>query len=205
MKIQVAIDRVSLTEARRLVGEFNSADIVELGTSLTKDYGLESVTSIKEMKGNSKLLVDIKTIDEGEYEFRQYFNAGADILTVMGASAKETLDICYQVTEEYGKEMLIDLLECSDEKIQTISNYENAIYAMHFAKDSKRQISVVEEVGRFSERFPQIRRMAVAGSLNLDKVLKLKESNMEICIVGSSITKSEDPKRELMKFMEAVR
>ena len=41
MKLQVAIDRVSLDQAKEVVKKLDGVvDIIELGTSLVKDYGL---------------------------------------------------------------------------------------------------------------------------------------------------------------------
>lgn len=205
MKLQVAIDRVPLEQAKTLVTALNEADIIEIGTSLSKDYGLDCIRQTKELKKTSQILVDIKTIDEGEYEFRQYFEAGADILTVMGASAPETIAICYKVAQEYQKEIFIDLLECSDERIEAIAHYEKAIYGMHFAKDSQKEISVVEEVNRFTKHFPQIKRIALAGSLNLEKVRALQATPLEIAIVGSAIVNQSDPKSELQKYLEVTK
>ena len=43
MKLQVAIDRVSIEKAIDIIREVEEyADIVEIGTSLVKDFGLES-------------------------------------------------------------------------------------------------------------------------------------------------------------------
>lgn len=205
MKLQVAINRVSLTQAKQLIEEINKADIIEIGTSLSKDYGLDCIRQTKDLKKEAQLLVDIKTIDEGEYEFRQYFEAGADILTVMGASAPETIEICCKVAEEYDKEVLIDLLECSEEKIDSIAHHERAIYGMHFAKDSNKEVSVVEEVLHFSKKFPQIKRIALAGSLDFAKVRALTKTNLEVAIVGSSIIKSKSPRKEVSNYLEAIR
>ncbi|MDM8214450.1 orotidine 5'-phosphate decarboxylase / HUMPS family protein [Enterococcus hirae] len=205
MKLQAAIDRVDLADAVVLAAKLNTADIVEVGTSLIKDYGLEAVREIKKVIGTSQLLADIKTIDEGEYEFRQFFDAGADILTVMGASSPETLEICYQVTQEYEKEMLIDLLECSAERIAKIAHFKEAIYGMHFSKDSGRDIDVVKEVNQFIRTHPAIKRLALAGSLNLEKVKKLQKTPLEIAIVGSAIVSSTRPANEIKKFKEVMK
>ena len=41
MKLQTAIDRVSLSKAEEMVKTFaGETDIIEIGTSLIKDYGL---------------------------------------------------------------------------------------------------------------------------------------------------------------------
>lgn len=203
MKIQAAIDRVPLEKAVTLIEELAAADIIELGTSLSKDFGLACLVQTRGIPRAGQLLVDIKTIDEGEYEFRRYFEAGADILTVMGAGAKATLDVCYQVAEEFGKEMLIDLLECSEERIATIAGaYPNAIYAMHFAKDAGRVADVAGQVAAFRQQFSEIQRVALAGGLQLADIPALKAAGLEIAIVGSGITGAEDPAQALQNFME---
>lgn len=204
MKIQVAIDRVKLEKAKELTEALNDADIVEIGTSLTKDYGLACVRELLPYKGTAKLLADIKTIDEGAYEFRQYFEAGADILTVMGASAKATLDSCYEVTQEYGREMLIDLLECSDEKTAQISHYSNAIYSLHFSSDAGGEHDVVAELQRFTQKFPDIRRLALAGGLTEASLKELKATPLEIGIIGGAVTKADEPEVALKRIIEVI-
>ena len=43
MRLQVAIDRVNLKTAEAMIEEMRGlADIIEVGTSLIKDYGLEN-------------------------------------------------------------------------------------------------------------------------------------------------------------------
>ncbi|MCT6892431.1 MAG: orotidine 5'-phosphate decarboxylase, partial [Lactobacillus sp.] len=87
MKLQVAIDRVSLTTAVQLARKLDGiADIVEFGTSIIKDYGFYGIKAANVNLKHSLLLLDTKTNDEGQYEFEQGFKAGADILTVMGTA-----------------------------------------------------------------------------------------------------------------------
>ncbi|MBL1226030.1 orotidine 5'-phosphate decarboxylase / HUMPS family protein [Enterococcus sp. BWR-S5] len=205
MNIQVAIDRVTLEQAKVLTEQLNTADIIEIGTSLTKDYGLACVHELLPYKGEAKLLADIKTIDEGAYEFRQYFEAGADILTVMGASAVATLDSCYEVTQDFGKEMLIDLLECSDEKIAKISHYPDAIYSLHFSSDAGGEHDVVKALQEFTQKFPTIRRLALAGGLTAKSLEELKHTPLEIGIIGGAVTKADEPKEALNRIIEVIK
>ena len=71
MRLQVAIDRVNLKTAEAMIEEMRGmADIIEVGTSLIKDYGLEnSVARFKKRFPDQCFLADIKTCDEGAYEF----------------------------------------------------------------------------------------------------------------------------------------
>lgn len=205
MKLQVAIDRVPLERASDLVQQLNQADILEIGTSLTKDYGLECVRQTKPYQGAAKLLVDIKTMDEGAYEFRQYFAAGADILTVMGAAAYETVAICYEEAEKHGKEVMIDLLSCDAARIERIAHFDNAIYALHFSKDQHQAVDLQEEVLRFTRRFPQVKRIALAGGLDLTSVQELMATPLEIAIVGSNIINAADPVALLHQYKEVMK
>jgi 3-keto-L-gulonate-6-phosphate decarboxylase len=88
MKLQVAIDRVSLEKAENLIEIFDGlADVIEVGTSLVKDYGLLKLKGLTNKKMKSQILGDIKASDEGAYEFKQDFKQCFDILTVMGSAS----------------------------------------------------------------------------------------------------------------------
>lgn len=204
MDLQIAIDRMTLKDTISLLEVVQEADIIELGTSLCKDYGIESVHTVKKNLTEGKLLVDIKTIDEGEYEFTQYYKAGADSLTVMGASSKETLDKCYEVSKKFGKEMVIDLLECSKSKISLIKDYPEALYCLHFSSDSKKKYSIKEVVSEFQKDFPSIKRLAIAGGINLSRLKELENTTIERAIVGSYVTNSESAKEKIKEMKEVI-
>ena len=128
MRLQAAIDRVSLEEAVALAEQLDGkTDILEMGTSLVKDYGNLAIEKLRTVLTKTDLLVDSKTIDEGAYEFNQAFRHGGDIVTVMGAASIDTLNVCYEVAEKQNKTMMIDLLEVTDEKIKKIQIFPNAM------------------------------------------------------------------------------
>lgn len=205
MKLQVAIDRVSLNEAEILVKTFDGlADIIEVGTSLIKDYGLLKLKDITSEKNKSQILGDIKTSDEGAYEFEQGYKQGFDILTVMGSASCKTIEKCYEVSEKYNKTMMIDLLECSDEKINEISHFGNAIYCIHTSIDKESLSNPDEMVKVFKEKFPSIKRIAIAGGITLDSIEKLNKSNIEIVIVGSAITSADNKIEKIKEFKGAI-
>ncbi|WP_414841504.1 orotidine 5'-phosphate decarboxylase / HUMPS family protein [Enterococcus saccharolyticus] len=206
MKLQTAIDRVSLEEACHLAKQLDGrTDIVEMGTSLVKDYGNVAIESLRRVLQKSELLVDSKTMDEGAYEFNQGFKFGADILTVMGAASYDTLQACYEVSQKQQKTMLIDLLEVSDEKIQQILDFPHAIYALHHSIDKKEKQNAVASVATFHQKFPQVKRLAIAGGIDLDQTTALaKQGLVEIVVVGSKITKASSPETAVKEFMKEI-
>lgn len=206
MKLQVAIDRVSLEKAENLIKIFDGlADVIEVGTSLVKDYGLLKLKELTSKTMTSQILGDIKTSDEGAYEFKQGFKQGFDILTVMGSASLETIEKCYEVSEESNGTMMIDLLECSDDKIKEISNFKNAIYCIHASIDREKLINPGKTVKEFKEKFPEVNRIAVAGGITLDSIPELNKYNIELVIVGSAITGADNSIETAKQFKEAIK
>jgi 3-hexulose-6-phosphate synthase len=205
MKLQVAIDRVSLEKAENLIKIFDGlVDVIEIGTSLIKDYGLLKLKELTSKKKISEILGDIKTSDEGTYEFKQGFRQGFDILTVMGSASLETIEKCYEVSEQGNGTMMIDLLECSDEKIKEISHFKNAIYCIHASIDREKLLNPGKTVEEFKERFPQVNRIAIAGGITLDCIPELNKHNIELVIVGSAITGAENPIEKAKQFKGVI-
>lgn len=192
MKIQVAIDRVTTERAIDIVEVVKDyVDIIEIGTSLIKDYGLQSVRNIRSAFPEINILADIKTIDEAEYEFSAAYTAGADILTVMGAASINSIEICRNVAKEYNKEYMIDLLEVTGDKINELKKFTDAIFCVHLPAD-KEGIGLEELVVKSSRELIDCPRLAVAGGVNLKTLPIIKGRGFEIAIVGSAITKSEN-------------
>lgn len=205
MELQVAIDRVTLDKAVTLAQKLDEqVDIIEFGTSLIKDYGLEQIHSHLPKLQHAKLLLDLKTIDEGNYEFDKGFAVG-DILTVMGAASPDTLTSVYDLTQSRGKQMFIDMMEITPEKTAQIVDHEAAIYGIHHAKDSQAGFDAAATVAAFHEQFPAVHHISVAGGIDLAMAQKLADQGIaESVIVGSAIVKTDDPVATAQKFMEVM-
>ena len=87
MKLQLALDTLSLKQCLDLVEKVkDTVDIVEIGTPVLLEYGLWAVREMKGRFPDLEVLADAKIMDAGEYEASQCFEAGADYVTVLGAS-----------------------------------------------------------------------------------------------------------------------
>lgn len=207
MKLQVAIDRIALEEAVGLARALNGhVDIIEIGTSLIKDYGNVAIEKIKEVVTGSQILVDSKTIDEGTYEFNQAFKYGADIVTVMGAASYETLLACYEVTQQQGGTMMIDLLNLDPTYIASITDFPQAIYLLHSSVDKQQSNQAVSEIMDFKQLYGHIQHLAIAGGVDYNATQALAAQGIvETVVVGSKITNSESPIDTAKKFMEVLK
>ncbi|MDV0431169.1 MULTISPECIES: orotidine 5'-phosphate decarboxylase / HUMPS family protein [Lactiplantibacillus] len=206
MKLQAAIDRVTLDSALTLAKQLDPVvDVLEFGTSLVKDYGLIELQKTAINLQHAQLLLDLKTNDEGMYEFTQGFKTEADILTAMAASSRATLEQVYGETMRQKKQILIDLLEVDDQRIAQLTDLKHAIFGLHHSKDSGAGFDAVGTVARFHERFPQVKHIAVAGGIDIDQAKALSHQGIaEVIIVGGKISGANDPLMAAKKFMEAI-
>lgn len=211
MKLQVAIDRVTVPKAMELIRQLGeNADIVEIGTSLIKEYGLkESVGRICEAFPKRAFLADVKTCDEGAYEFQKTYEAGAEMATVMGFSSLATIRACEAVAKSFGKPYLIDLLECGEARVRRLAAaFPQAVFGIHLPSDCEGEglKELVEQMaGQLLVESASSPRIAVAGGVRLSTVPLLKAFPIEYGIVGGAITKAEDVSAAAQAFYEAVR
>lgn len=205
MKLQVAVDRVSIEKAIDIIRKVEEyADIVEIGTSLIKDFGLDSVRRIKREFPNKIILADIKTVDEAEYEFEAVYKAGADIATVLGGASLETLRICQRVANKYKKDYLIDLIEVPKEKQELLKEFSDGIICVHLPSDNGSK-GLEDLINSTVGNLKGFNRLAVAGGVTKENITFIKKANFDIAIVGGAITKSENMKeaaKDLKAFME---
>lgn len=207
MRLQAAIDRVTVERAAESIEQTHGyADIIEVGTSLIKDFGLAgSVKVLKEKYPDQCILADIKTCDEGEYEFRKTYEAGGDIPTVMGFSSIPTLKACQSVAKEFDKEYMIDLLEVSDEKLEELKKeFPEAIFCVHLPSDNQ-GVGLEKLVQHMCEKLRGIEKIAVAGGVKLGNIALMERCGIDIVIVGGAISKANDVGEATQAFAKEIR
>jgi 3-dehydro-L-gulonate-6-phosphate decarboxylase len=113
--LQVAMDYISLPKALAMaVLVAPEVDIIEIGTPLCKAAGIEAVRAMKEICPDKLILADLKTPDVGGLEAELAFDAGADMMTVIGGAALATVEQALAVARKRGKEMLMELTGVRD-------------------------------------------------------------------------------------------
>jgi len=86
--LQIAMDYITLPPALAMAVKVASeVDIIEIGTPLCKAAGLEAIRSMREIVPDKLILADFKSPDVGGLEAKMAFDAGADMMTVIGGAA----------------------------------------------------------------------------------------------------------------------
>ena len=98
--LQIAMDYIALPPALAMAVKVASeVDIIEIGTPLCKAVGLDAIRAMRELVGPDKLiLADFKSPDVGGLEAKMAFDAGADMMTVIGGAALATVESAMELS-----------------------------------------------------------------------------------------------------------
>lgn len=197
MNIQLALDRMTIEEAILIAEKVKCyVDWIEVGTSLIKEFGVESIIQIRKAFPDKIILADIKTFDNAKYEFEMCFKAGADVATVMGAAPKVSINTCMEVTNQYKKWIMIDLLNTSKEQVEALLEYKEAVFCSHVSKDQqeitneKQVFSGLNEVQKLLIK--NNAKIALAGGIDYNSLKELGKMKPHVVVIGSAITKADD-------------
>jgi 3-hexulose-6-phosphate synthase len=205
MKLQIALDRLTKNECLKIIEEIKDViDIVEIGTGVIKEYGMEFIREIKRMYPDLPLLADMKTCDAGIAETLQALEAGADYTTVMAFSSDETIAASLEAASLYGKKVVIDLLGVKDPmQVERLSSLGATCLSLHIGKDTQTGKPDFQSLFKLlpQEHFFET---WVAGGLDMDTLGAVATENPDIAIVGSAITKAISPRTAALALKELI-
>ncbi|MBB5182383.1 3-hexulose-6-phosphate synthase [Catenisphaera adipataccumulans] len=195
MKLQAALDTLTLDECLDLLKETNgSVQIAEVGTPFVIKEGMRPVRAIKKAFPNIEVLADTKIMDAGEFEADACFEAGADIVTVLGVSNDATIAGVVRSAKKYGRKVMVDMIEVQDLAKRTAEVDQMGVdyICVHTAfdvqatgKDPLDDLKVVNQVIKNA-------KSAVAGGVKLATIDAIVNEGAEIIVVGGAICNADD-------------
>lgn len=205
--LQVALDFVDLERAVKVAEEAvaGGADWIEAGTPLIKSEGLNAVRELRRSFPNRVIVADMKTMDAGRAEVEAAAKAGANIIDVLGAASDATVKECVEAANNYGAEIIVDLIEVGDpvERARAAEAAGAHYIAVHTA------IDVQMRGGDPFERLKVVANsvdipVAVAGGVNSETAATAVRYGADIVIVGGAIIKSGDARRAAEEIKRAM-
>ena len=203
MKLQLALDLLDLDGARRLLQEVGDlVDIAEVGTPLILRDGMKAVTAIKQAEPGLEVLADLKIVDAGTHESRMGFEAGADIVTVLGAARDTTIASVLAQARVHGRQAMADLIAVPDPRTRArqIDELGADYVCVHTASDVRSEGE--EPFDELEQVQPVLRRarMAVAGGVDPEILPRIAAFRPDIVVVGGYITGSWDPRAAALEI-----
>ena len=209
----MALDYTRLEDAVRLASIIPDEKwvILEAGTPLVKSEGARSISLLKSIARGRMVVADLKTMDTGGLEASIAFENGADITTVLAAAPDETIRSAVEEARKRGKMVMADLIGLPDplSAIQRLEDLGVDIILFHIGIDVQQARSLTassrSELVKKLARETGRAKIAVAGGIKPSEAGLLKNAGADIVIIGSAITRSPDPLREIEVFREKTR
>ena len=206
--LEVAFD---IPDWRRVEGVIRAlprsdAIIIEAGTPLIRRYGVEVCQKIHQMRPETVVLADMKTLDTGNLEARMAGDATADVIGCSGLAPLKTTEKFIEECQKVGALSLIDMLNVSDpvELLKKLK-VKPDIVELHRAID----VEHTEEakwgnIGEIRKVCNNKVLVGVAGGIRLNKVKEALKSGADILVVGREITAAKDVAGAARAFLKEM-
>lgn len=208
MELQLALDLVNIPEAIDLIKEVEDhIDIVEIGTPVVINEGLHAVKAVKEAYPNLKVLADLKIMDAAGYEVMKAAEAGADIITILGAAEDMSIQGAVEEAKKQGKKILVDMIAVKDlaGRAKELDAMGVDYICVHTGYD-------LQAVGKNSfEDLQTIKNVvtkaktAIAGGIKLETLPEAIKAQPDLIIVGGGITGQDDKKAAAAKMEHMIK
>jgi len=205
--IQVALDTLDYEHTIRLAQLISPyVDIIELGTPCVKYNGIRIVESIHRNVAKCKTLADLKTMDAGLYEATPFYEAGADIVTVLGAADNGTISGVIQAAVNFESRAQVDLISVQNkmERAMQVADLGAHIIGVHTGLDAQARGQTPFEDLKAIVGLSLPVMVSVAGGINKDTVRQVIDAGADIVVVGAAIYGAADPVRAAAEIREAV-
>ncbi len=208
VRLQVALDLLEKNKALEIAKKCSEAGahIIEAGTPLIKSEGIGVVTDLKRIAPGRKIVADMKTMDTGYLETKLAAEAGADMVSILGAADNNTIREALKAGREFGVEIVCDLINVQNpvERAKELERMGVDYVALHLGIDQQKNSEYPYPILR--KLCEELRIPVVAaGGLDDEKVVEVARAGAEIVIVGSFITKSDDPGLATKRIMNVLR
>ncbi|WVE38419.1 3-hexulose-6-phosphate synthase [Priestia megaterium] len=206
MELQLALDLVNISEAKEVVQEVREyIDIVEIGTPVVINEGLKAVKEIKEAFPSLKVLADLKIMDAGAYEVMKASEAGASIITILGATDDSTIKGAVEEAKKQGTQILVDMINVKnlEQRAKEVDALGVDYICVHTGYDLQAEGETPFEQLQTIKRVVKNAKTAVAGGIKLNTLPEVVQSQPDLVIVGGGIT-SEKDKRNVAEEMKKV-
>lgn len=203
--LQVALDNNTLSDAIKsanILGEV--VDVIEAGTILCLQEGMEAVRCLRALFPNKIILTDTKCADAGGTVAKNCKNAGANWMTVicsatiptMKAALKEVDDLQVELYGDWTYEHAKQWKEAGLSQVVYHQSRDALLAGETWGKKDLDKVQGLIDMGF---------KVSVTGGLELETLKLFKGMNIYCFIAGRSLRDAENPREEANKWQEEIK
>lgn len=204
--LQLALDG-TLDAARAVLAAVHPyVDVIEIGTPLIFREGIAAVRWAGEQHPDKPILADLKIMDAGEDEASIAFEAGAALVTVLGAAADATVSGVIRAARRYGGQVVADLVQVPDPVGRGCALLALGcdVLCVHTAYDMQGAgRTPLAALRALRERLPDA-RLAAAGGITPQTIGDILSARPAMVVVGGAITRAHDPAQAARALRERI-
>lgn len=207
--LQFALDFISLPPAIAVASKTAPhVDIFEIGTPLCKAAGLDAIRAVREVCPDNLILADFKTPDVGWLEAKMAFDAGADLMTVIGGAPMATVESALKTANEYGKQILmeltgvLDIITRAQEWRQV--GIEWMVYHRGWDEEASNRQWSQDDLDTIQRLIDMGFKVTVTGGLTNETIPFFQNIPVTALITGRAIHAAKDPVASAMEIRSTI-
>lgn len=203
-KLQIALDSQNLKEALETVREVGDVvDILEVGTVLCLQEGMEPVRAIRALYPEKTILADTKCADAGTTVAKNCREAGADWMTVICCATIPTMQAANKEIDQLQVELYGDWTFEQARQWKEIG-IEQVVY--HQSRDAllSGETWGDKDLDKIKRLIEMGFKVSVTGGLNIDTLDLFKGIDVYAFIAGRGIAKADNPREAAEAFKAKI-
>lgn len=207
--LQLALDHTHLDTAQRDVALLQDhVDIVEAGTILCLNEGLNAIRALRAQCPEKIIVADWKVADAGETLAQQALDAGANWMTIICSAPLATVEKGHVVARARGGEIQMELFgnwTFDDARDWHRIGVRQAIY--HRGRDAQAsgQQWGEEDLARMKALSDIGLELSVTGGITPADLPLFKDINVKVFIAGRALSNAADPQCVATEFHAQIR
>lgn len=191
-------------------------DWLEVGTPLLLAEGLHAVRAFRREFAHTPIVVDLKTMDGAGLEAEMMFQAGGDMVVVMGQAHDASISEQVKMARRYGKKVMCDVMLCPDKAGRARQAQDMGVdyIIVHTGFDERNMLPGLSPLDDLPAVLAAVHiPVQAVGGLTVPQAIQTLELGAEIVVFGAPLVisgqefKAADPNfdRQLRDIVQQVR
>ena len=207
--IQISLDVTTIDEALDLAGAAARAgvDWLEAGTPLILAEGLHGVRALRQHFPDKPIVADLKTMDGAGLEAEMMFQAGANMVVVMGQAHDASIIEQVKMAKRYGGQVMCDVMLCPDKPGRAAQAEALGVdyIIVHTGFDERNMIPGLSPLDDLADVLAAVTiPVQAVGGLSIEQALHTLDLGAEIVVFGAPLVISGSEFKAAADDFEAI-
>lgn len=201
--LQVALDTKDLPSALKVANQVSDVvDVVEAGTILIYEEGLQAVRALRAIAPDKIVLADTKTADAGGSVGAECKNAGANWMTCINAatiptmkSAQEQIEVQVELYGNWTEELAQQWLDAGIDQVVYHQSRDAKLAGQTWGEKDLNEVKKLIDMGF---------KVSVTGGVKPEVLKLFKGVDVYTFIAGRAIHGADDPHKAALAFKNEI-